>query len=55
MIKYFEYERSDNWIDCPYVFKIDDEINKYAEENNLEIVSAACDRDKGIFVIFKKS
>lgn len=52
MIKYFEYERSKNWVNCPYSYKIEETINDYAKENNLQIISATCDRDVGIFVVF---
>lgn len=53
MIKYFEYEQSSRVIGCPYIHQVENKINDYAKKNNLEIVSACCDRDKGIFVIFK--
>lgn len=43
-IKYFEFS------ECPYV---DVEINEYARENNLEIISATCNK-WGIYVIFKE-
>lgn len=56
MIKYFEYEvhrNSDDSLDVE-AYLIDDDINKYAEENGLEVVSATCYKDEGIFVVFKK-
>lgn len=52
MIKYFKYERSKDWVNCPHTYKIEEIVNDYAKENNLQIISATCDRDVGIFVIF---
>ncbi|MCM1218985.1 MAG: hypothetical protein NC548_31270 [Lachnospiraceae bacterium] len=54
IVKYFTYPRSDGWVDCPYPHQTEKEINKYANENNLEIISISCDRDIGVFVAFKK-
>lgn len=56
MIKYFEYEVHRNYDDTLEVeaYLIDDIINNYAEENGLEVISAACYKDEGIFIVFKK-
>lgn len=54
MVKYFEHRRSANWINCPFPNETADKINKYAEENGLDVVSLSCDGDNGIFVTFKK-
>jgi len=56
MIKYFEYGVNRNSDDTLEVeaYLIDDVINNYAEENGLEVISATCYKDEGIFVVFKK-
>lgn len=54
MVKYFSYPRSDNWINCPYPHETEKEVNKYAKDNNFEVISVSCDRDVGIFVVFKE-
>ena len=56
MIKYFEYGVYRNSDDTLVVesYLIDDVFNNYAEENGLEVISATCYKDEGIFVVFKK-
>lgn len=54
MVKYFSYPRSNNWVNCPYPHETEKQINQYAEKNNLEVICVSCDRDNGIFVVFKE-
>lgn len=54
MIKYFEHEKhrvTDNEVEV-LAYLTDDVINEYAKENMLQIVSATCYKDEGIFVVF---
>lgn len=56
MIKYFEHETCRNASDEIEILAhlTDDAINEYARENMLQIASATCYKDEGIFVVFKK-
>lgn len=56
MIKYFEYKVHRSPDDTLEVeaYLIDGVVNNYAKENGLEVVSATCYKDEGIFVVFKK-
>lgn len=55
MVKYFQHETDyigHVSVECTH--KTEKEINEFAEENNLEIVSLSCFGDTGIFVAFKE-
>lgn len=56
LIRYFEHEVHRNADDELEVYEhlTDDRINDFAEQNGLDIVSATCYMDKGIYVVFKK-
>lgn len=38
----------------PNTIKTEMEINQYCQNNELEIASVSCDRDIGVYVVFKK-
>lgn len=55
MVKYFQHETDyigHVSVECTH--KTEKEINKFAEKNNLEVVSLSCFGDTGIFVAFKE-
>ena len=55
MIKYFEFEtHSVGGFHLTNKNKTVNEINTYAEENNLKIVQISACNDDGIFVVFEK-
>ena len=53
MVKYFSHPRSEKFVNCAFPNRTEEKINRYADENNLEVVSVSCFEDDGIFVVFK--
>lgn len=56
IIKYFAHERIEICASktMPNTIKTEMEINQYCQNNELEIASVSCDRDIGVYVVFKK-
>ena len=55
IIKYFQHKQRTLYAShsVPEVYETEKEINEYADNHGLKIISSSCDRDNGVYVTFE--